>query len=46
MCSHKDSNEYTQYTVFNIKKNHTNYLKSSAKGFIPRDSRTCSEQPW
>ena len=42
-----DSNEYTQYTVFNIKKKITlNYPKSAAKGFFPRDSRTSSKQPW
>ena len=30
-----DSNEYTQYTVFNIKKKITlNYPKSAAKGFF------------
>ena len=32
-----DSNEYTQYTVFNIQKKITlNYPKSAAKGFFPR----------
>ena len=42
-----DSNEYTQYTVFNIKKKSTlNYPKSAAKGFFPGDSRTSSKQPW
>ena len=42
-----DSNENTQYTVFNIKKKITlNYPKSAAKGFFPRDSRTSSKQPW
>ena len=42
-----DSNEYTQYTVFNIKKKITlNYLKSAAKGFFPRDSSTSWKQPW
>ena len=42
-----DSNENTQYTIFNIKKKSTlNYLKSAAMGFLPRDSRTSSKQPW
>ena len=42
-----DSYEYTQYTVFNIKKKTTlNYPKSAAKGYFPRDSRTSSKQPW
>ena len=42
-----DSNEYTQYTIFNIKmKIILNYPKSAAVGFFPRDSRTCSKQPW
>ena len=42
------SNEYTQYTVFNIKKEKItlNYPKYAAKGFFPRDSRTSSKQPW
>ena len=40
-----DSNEYTQYTIFNIKmKIILNYLKSAAMGFFPRDSRTSSKQ--
>ena len=33
-----DSNKYTQYTTFNIKKVITlNYPKSAAMGFFPRD---------
>ena len=33
-----DSNEYTQYTIFNIiKKNTQNYPKSTAMGIFPRD---------
>ena len=41
-----DSNEYTQYTIFNMtKKNTLNYSKSAAMGFFPRDSRTSSKQP-
>ena len=32
-----DSNEYTQYTIFNIKKKITlNYLISVAMGFFPK----------
>ena len=36
--SHRgDSNEYTQYTIFNIKKKITlNYSTSEAMGFFPR----------
>ena len=42
-----DSNEYTQYTIFNIKQKITlNYPKSAAMGFFQRDSRTSSKQPW
>ena len=42
-----DSNEYTQYTIFNIKKKITlNYSKSEAIGFFQRGSRTSSKQPW
>ena len=42
-----DSNDYTQYTIFNIKrKTNLNYLKSAAMGFFPRDSSTSSKQPW
>ena len=34
-----DSNEYTQYTIFNTKrKSNLNYLKSAAMGFFPRNS--------
>ena len=33
-----DSSEYTQYTIFNIKKEiNQNYPKSEAIGFFPRD---------
>ena len=40
-----DSNEYTQYTIFDIKKKITlNYPKSAAMFFFPRDSRTSSKQ--
>ena len=42
-----DSNEYTQYTIFNMnKKNTLNYLKSAAMGFFPRDSRMSLKQLW
>ena len=36
-----------RYTIFNVKKNIIqNYPKSAAMGFVPRDSRTSSKQPW
>ena len=39
-----DSNEYTQYTIFNMKKKISlNYPKSATMRFFPRDSRTESE---
>ena len=42
-----DSNEYTQYTIFDMKKKNTiNYLKSAAMGIFPRGLRTSSKQPW
>ena len=42
-----DSNEYTQNTVFNIKKKITrNYPKPAAMGFFPRDLSMTSKQPW
>ena len=42
-----DSNEYTQYIIFNVKKKITqNYPKSGTMGFFPRDPRTSSKQPW
>ena len=42
-----DSNEYTQYTMFNIKRIIIlNYPKSAAMRFFPRDSSTSSNQPW
>ena len=42
-----DSTDYTQYTIFSIKRKiDLNYLKSAAMGFFPWDSRTCSKQPW
>ena len=41
-----DSNEYTQYTIFNLKKKITlNHSKSAAMRFFPRDSKTSSKQP-
>ena len=43
----RDSNEYTQYTIINMKKKNTlHYPKSAAMGFFPRDSRMSSKQPW
>ena len=42
-----DSNECTQYTIFNMnKKNTLNYPKTAAMDFFPRDSRMNSKQPW
>ena len=42
-----DSNEYTQYTIFNMNKRNTlNYPRSAAMGFFPRDSRISLKQPW
>ena len=42
-----DSNECTQYTIFNIeKKIALIYPKSAGDEIFPRDSRTSSKQPW
>ena len=41
-----DSNEFTQYTVFNIKKVILNYPKSAGTECVPRDSRTSSKRGW
>ena len=42
-----DSNEYTQYTTSQYKKQIIlNYPKSAAMEFVPRDPRTSSNQPW
>ena len=42
-----DFNEYTQYTIFNIKKKITlNYPKPAAMRFLLRDSRMSSKQLW
>ena len=42
-----DSKEYTQYTIFNLKKKTIIYYnKSAAMGSCPRDSRTSSKQAW
>ena len=39
-----DSNEYTQYTIFNMsKKNTLDYPRSAAMGLVIRDSRTSSD---
>ena len=41
-----DSNVYTQYTIFIIKKKITpDYPKSAAMGCFPRDLRTSSKHP-
>ena len=41
-----DSNEYTQYNIFNIKmKIDLNYLNLQLGGVILRDSSTSSKQP-
>ena len=41
-----DSNLYTQYTIFNIKKKITlNYPKSAAMGFFSKDSKPHLKQP-
>ena len=42
-----DSNEYTQNTIFNIKKKSTlNYPKSASMGFCPRNSKMSSKHAW
>ena len=42
-----DSNEYTQYTIFNIKKKITqNYPKSAAISVRSKGLRTSWKQPW
>ena len=42
-----DSNEYTQYTNFNIKKKSAlNYPKSAAMGFFQGAKKMSSKQPW
>ena len=46
-----DSNEFTQYTVFNIYENIyekliLNYPKSAVSECFPRDSRTSSKRGW
>ena len=41
------SKEYTQYTIFNIKKvNHPKLSQICSHGIFPRDSRTSSKQSW
>ena len=41
-----NSNEYIQYTIFNIKKKNTlNYPKSAAVGYFLRNSKMSSKQP-
>ena len=42
-----DSNVYTQYTIFIIKKKITPIiLNLQLKGFFPMDSRTSSKELW
>ena len=41
-----DSNENTQYTIFNMNKKNTLDCPKSAAIFFPRDSGTSSKQPW
>ena len=42
-----DSNKYTQYTIFNIKRKIIlSYPKSAAMEFFLRDSSTSTKQPW
>ena len=43
-----DSNEYTQYTIFNIKKKKSPLIIPNLQlwVFVQRDSRTSSKQPW
>ena len=42
-----NSYEYTQYTIFNMKgKSPQIILNLQLQVFFPRDSRTCSKQPW
>ena len=42
-----DSYEYTQYTIFNIKKeNHHKFSQINSNEILPRYSRTSSKQPW
>ena len=40
-----DSNKYTQYTIFNLKKKISlNYPSSAAIGLFPKDSRMSSKE--
>ena len=42
-----DSNKYTQYTIFNTKKeNHPKLSEICNYGIFQRDSRMSSKQPW
>ena len=42
-----DSNDYTQYTIFKIKKKITPIIPNlQIWDFVPRDSRRSSKQPW
>ena len=55
MCTHNineaphrgDSNVYTQYTIFIIKKKIIpDYSQYAAIGFFPGNSKLSSKQPW
>ena len=42
-----DSNEYTQYTIFSIKRKSPLIITNLQLWvFVPRDLRTSSKQPW
>ena len=42
-----DSNEHTQYTIFNVKKKITlKYSKSAAMGFCSKGLKNEFEEPW
>ena len=42
-----DSNEYTQYTIFNMNKKDTKIISNLQLWvFSPRESRMSSKQPW
>ena len=40
-----DSNEHTQYTIFDMKKEHHTVPILQLWNFFPKDSRTCSKEP-
>ena len=42
-----DSNKYTQYTIFNIKRKSPLVIQNlQLRDFFSRDSRKSSKQPW